>query len=306
MTENTIVLEGVSRWYGPVIGLNEVSICMGAGVTGLLGPNGAGKSTLLRLVTGQIAASLGNVRVFGEPAFQNANVLARVGCCPDIERFQDGWTGYDFVFSMAWLSGLSRADARARTQEALREVDLADVSARKIGGYSKGMRQRIKLAQAIVHDPDVLILDEPLTGMDPVSRRRTADLVRRFADSGRCVVISSHVLHEVEAMTDQVVLMHHGRVLAEGQIHEIRALLKGHPHRVTVLVERPQEVAAALLRRVSVDGLRIHGDELTIDTAAPSSLFAALQDLVLDEGLGIRRMYTRDDSLEAVFDYLIR
>lgn len=303
-----ILLAGVSRWYGQVIGLNDVSLAIGAGVTGLLGPNGAGKSTLIKLVTGQIAPSLGAVQVLGEEAFQNPRMLARIGCVPDLEKFNEEWTGHAFVRAAAYLAGFDSAAASARADELLDEVGLAAAARRPIGSYSKGMRQRAKIAQALVSDPELLVLDEPLTGLDPLGRRQIIDLVRSWGRQGRAVLVSSHVLHEVEGMTDAVVLIHHGRVVAEGRVHEIRALLKGYPHHVTVQVERPRELAARLLADgtgADLAGLRLEARALTVETRDPERLFRTLESLVLDHGLPLERLYLRDDSLEAVFDYLV-
>jgi len=303
--EPIIELELVSRWYGQVIGLNEVSLTVGPGVTGLLGPNGAGKSTLIRLVTGQIAPSLGQVTVFGQPVFRRPEILTRIGCCPDIEKFNDEWTGFAFVRACAYLGGLDPGPADQRAHELLEDVGLRDAENLRIGSYSKGMRQRVKLAQALVNDPEVLILDEPLTGMDPLGRRQIIEQVRAWGRQGRTVLVSSHVLHEVEAMTDNVVLIHHGRVLAEGRVHEIRALLRGYPHHVTVDVPRPRELAARLVNDVDLTGLRFSEQGVTLETTRPDDLFLTLERLVLDDGFEVRKLYTRDDSLEAVFDYLV-
>lgn len=303
--QTPIVLEGVSRWYGQVIGLNDVSLEVGGGVTGLLGPNGAGKSTLIRLVTGQISASIGTVRVLGEPTFQNPNMLARIGCCPDLERFTDEWTGHAFVRAAAWLSGHDAKTATERADELLALVGLSDAGHLLIGSYSKGMRQRVKLAQALVNDPELLVLDEPLTGMDPLGRRHLIDLVRSWGRDGKCVLVSSHVLHEVEAMTDSVVLIHHGRVMAEGRVHEIRSLLKGYPHHVTIEAEQPRELAGRLVADVDLVGLKLDDHSVTVETTELDALFLRLEQLVVDEDVGVRRLFTRDDSLEAVFDYLV-
>ncbi|MBI4881476.1 MAG: ABC transporter ATP-binding protein [Planctomycetes bacterium] len=300
-----IELIGVSRWYGQVIGLNDVTVRVRSGVTGLLGPNGAGKSTLIRLATGQISPSLGAVRVLGELAFQNRNILARLGCCPDIEKFDDERTGRAFLEGAALLCGHGRKQAAARALDLLDLVGLKDAGGRPIGSYSKGMRQRLKLAQALVNDPDVLVLDEPLTGMDPLGRRHVVDLITRWGAEGRCVLVSSHILHEIEAMTDNVILIHHGRVLAEGVVHEIRRLLRGCPHRVTIGVDDPRGLAARLLPAAGVVAFRFGADELTVETTDPSSLFVAVEGVVLDGGLEVRRLFTQDDSLEAVFDYLV-
>lgn len=306
---DAILLEGVSRWYGPVIGLNDVSLRIGPGVTGLLGPNGAGKSTLLNLVTGQIRPSLGRVEVLGESVWRRPRVLARVGYCPDLDRFQDEWTGARFVAAAAYLCGHGAAAARARAAALLDLVGLSAAADLPIGAYSKGMRQRVKLAQALVNDPDVLVLDEPLTGLDPVGRREIVDLVRALGREGRCVVVSSHVLHEVEAMTDQVVLLHHGRVLAEGRVHEIRSLLKGYPHRALVEPARPEDarrLAREIVALEGVVGVRLSDGRLEVETTDLDRLWREVESLVLDRGYDVRRIAPRDESLEAVFDYLVR
>ncbi len=301
-----IEIKNASKWYGPVIALNDVTINVAPGVTGLLGPNGAGKSTLIRLVTGQAEPSLGVVSVFGEKIFGAPRVLARVGCLPDIEVFNDEWSGHVFVKTQAYLSGWSRRESDERATRLLAEVGLEEAMHRPIGSYSKGMRQRVMLAQALLNDPDVLILDEPLTGMDPVARKKTIDLVTRYGKSGRTVLVSSHILHEVEAMTDNVILIHHGRVLAEGKVHEIRSLLKGYPLHVTIEAAEPRRVAQSLLGAAELAGLRFEDQAVTIETRDPEALFRSLERLVLDEQADVRRVVTRDDSLEAVFDYLVK
>ncbi len=301
-----IELKNASKWYGPVIALNDVTLQIGPGVTGLLGPNGAGKSTMIRLITGQAEPSLGQATVLGERIFGSPRTLARVGCLPDLDVFDDESTAHAFVRTQAFVSGWSRAQSSARAAELLGEVGLAEAMHRPIGSYSKGMRQRVKLAQALLNDPDVLILDEPLTGMDPVARKKTIELVARFGRSGRAVVVSSHILHEVEAMTENVVLIHHGRVLAEGKVHEIRSLMKGYPLHVTVEAAEPRRVAEHLIRSAELSGLRFEGQEVTLETRDPEVLFRSLESIVLDENVEVRRVVTRDDSLEAVFDYLVK
>ena len=191
----------LSKWYGQVSGLNDVTIAIPRGVTGLLGPNGAGKSTFMKLVTGQLRPSAGTVRVFDEPLGGNHSQYTRLGFCPEQDAFYENMTGRDWVAALAGLHGMDETAAGAAAAAALSAVDLLDVADRKIGGYSKGMRQRVKLAQAVVHDPELLVLDEPLSGMDPLMRRRTIRLVRQWANAGKSVIVSSHVLHEIEAMT---------------------------------------------------------------------------------------------------------
>jgi len=298
-------LTGVSKWYGQVIGLNDVTLDIGPGVTGLLGPNGAGKTTLIRLVTGQAAPNLGTVEVLGETAFNNPRALARLGCCPDVEVVDDELSGFEFLRCLAYLHSMSAAAARARAEHLLDFVGLADAAGRPLGSYSKGMRQRAKLAQALLNDPDVLVLDEPLNGMDPVARRETTDLVRKLGDDGRCVLVSSHILHEVEAMTDVVILIHHGKVLAEGKVHEIRSLLKGYPHHISVEVDRPDEFARRLVPSDHLVAIRFAGDQVTVETTDPEQLLRSVEAMVLDDGMEVRRLRSRDDSLEAVFDYLV-
>src|SRR5436190_5710609 len=206
-----IEFDGVSKWYGNVIGLNKLTLHIPAGVTGLLGPNGAGKSTLLQLATGQLRPSQGTVRVLGQHVWSNAALNRSIGLCPEQDAFYEWMTGWDFVFTCARLSGLPRAAARAAAERTIDSVGMTRHQGRAIRGYSKGMRQRIKLAQTLVHDPQVLFLDEPLTGTDPLARRDLTDLILRLGQQGKSVLVSSHVLHEVQAMTSHIILLNHGR-----------------------------------------------------------------------------------------------
>jgi len=210
----TIATEHLSKWYGQVSGLNDVTVTVPPGITGLLGPNGAGKSTFMKLVTGQLKPSKGQVRVLGEPIWGNPGLYFRIGFCPEQDAFYERMTGLDWVTALVRLNGLSADEATAAARRALEAVDLMDAANKKIGAYSKGMRQRVKLAQAIVHDPELLILDEPLTGMDPLMRRRTIRLIKDWARAGKSVLVSSHVLHEIEAMTSNILLINNGRILA--------------------------------------------------------------------------------------------
>ena len=209
-----LALKDVAKWYGPVIGLVDVSVEIEQGVTGLLGPNGAGKSTFLKLVAGQLRPSTGEVRVLGHDPFRTPAVFRKVGFSPEPDAFYEDMTGLGFVRFLTRLRGFSPSEAGRRAEEAVEQVGLTEAAHKRIGAYSKGMRQRIKLAQALAHDPEILILDDPLTGLDPVARRRIVELVRELGEQGRTILISSHVLHEVEAMTPRIVLLHQGRVLA--------------------------------------------------------------------------------------------
>jgi ABC-2 type transport system ATP-binding protein len=295
----------VSRWYGPVIALNDVTVTVAPGVTGLLGPNGAGKSTLLRLAAGQLAPSQGEVRLLGRPAWGSPEVFHRVGVLSEVDAFWEGLTGLQFVTALLRLTGFEETECRRRAQAALETVDLLDAKDRRIGGYSKGMRQRVKLAQALAHDPEVLLLDEPVSGMDPVNRRRVIDLVKRFGREGKTVVISSHILHEVEAMTRRVLLIHNGRILAEGDVREIRDLMDEHPHTVALRARDPRRLASAVVGTPSVLSLSFgsEGEWLTVQTSRPDEFYSALQEVAVDAG--VTEMYSPDEDLESVFRYLV-
>ncbi|HEY7412370.1 MAG TPA: ABC transporter ATP-binding protein [Vicinamibacteria bacterium] len=294
-----------SRWYGQVIALNDVTVRLGPGVTGLLGPNGAGKSTFLKLAAGQLRPSQGEVRLLGEPAWGTPALFHRVGLCPEPDAFWEGLTGLDFLLTLLRLTGFDEAECRTRAEDALRLVALVEARDRKVGGYSKGMRQRLKMAQALAHDPEVLLLDEPLTGMDPVNRRRMVDLVKQLGRQGRTVLVSSHILHEVEAMTRTVLLIHQGRILAEGDVREIRDLLDEHPHTVALRAREPRRLAAALVGAGHVLSLSFgaEGEWLTVQTAKPDELYQALMQAALDTG--VSEMYSPDEDLESVFRYLV-
>jgi ABC-2 type transport system ATP-binding protein len=301
----SLELVRASRWYGPVIALNDVTVTIGPGVTGLLGPNGAGKSTFLKLAAGQLAPSQGEVRLLGSPAWGSPEVFHRAGLCPEADAFWENLTGLEFLVALLRLTGFDEAECRRRAEAALEQVDLVAARDRKIGGYSKGMRQRVKLAQALAHDPEVLLLDEPLTGMDPVNRRRLIDLVKRLGRSGRTVLVSSHILHEVEAMTRRVLLIHNGRILAEGDVREIRDLMDQHPHTVSIRARAPRVVARAVVGQSHVLSLSFgaEGSWLTVQTARPDEFYGALLDVA--EEAGLEEMFAPDEDLGSVFHYLV-
>ncbi len=302
-----IEFDGVSKWYGNVIGLNKLTLRIPAGVTGLLGPNGAGKSTLLQLATGQLRPSQGTVRVLGRPVWDNPALNRHIGLCPEQDAFYEWMTGLDFVRTNARLSGLSRRAARAAAELAMARVGMTENMNRAIRGYSKGMRQRTKLAQSLVHEPRVLFLDEPLTGTDPVARRDMIDVIRGLAAAGATVLVSSHVLHEVQALTPQIVLLHRGRLVAEGHVREIRDLIDRHPHRIVLVCERYRELAARLAGCTDVDGIKFLDREsgLMVETRQPDVFYSRLPALAREDGLMLREVYSEDDNLEAVFKYLV-
>ena len=303
-----VEVSNLSKWYGQVIGVNNLNFTLGPGVTGFLGPNGAGKTTLLRLLTGQLQASQGSLTVGGEPVWNNHRVQRRVGYCPEADAFWGFLTGWDFVFSLMRMHGFQPAEASDRARRAIDVMGIAEAERKRIGGYSKGMRQRIKLAQAIGHDPQVLFLDEPLNGMDPLGRRATIDLIKRLGSEGKTVVVSSHILHEVEAMTDTIVLINHGRLLAEGNIYEIRRLIDTHPLQVTIRCDNVNVLTARLLEFDDVLSVQFDRErnQLTVETNRPDDFHLRLPELALENGVTIHSLWSPDENLEAVFDYLVR
>ncbi len=304
-----VATEHLSKWYGQVIGLNDVTVTIGPGVTGLLGPNGAGKSTLLKLITGQIKPSKGSVRILGEPLWGNPAIYLRMGLCPEQDAFHDRMTGHEWVTALLRLHGFGGREAADAAFAALTEVDLAEAANKRIGAYSKGMRQRVKLAQAIAHAPELLVLDEPLSGMDPLARRKTIRMLRNWAVAGRNVIVSSHVLHEVEALTSDILLMHHGRVLAEGNVHQIRELIDERPHTVCMRTRQPRALARHLVEDPDVLSMRFDGDAVFVETGKPDGLYARLTTMGAeshDAAPDIYEITSPDDNLQAVFDYLVK
>jgi ABC-2 type transport system ATP-binding protein len=303
-----IELQDVSRWYGQVIGVNDVTVSLPAGVIGLLGPNGAGKSTLLKLVTGQIRPSAGHVRVLGEPIWNNPSLMERIGFCPEQDAFYDHLTGRQFLQSLLGLNGYSRGRCRELAAAALETVGMEEAADRKIAGYSKGMRQRVKVAQALAHDPELIILDEPLNGMDPLGRRHTVRLIREWGEAGRTVVVSSHILHEVESMTQHILLVNQGRIVADGDIGEVRELIDDHPHRILIGCDHPRRLAGRLMDFEDVISVSFSSEEggVEVATRRPDAFYTRLPDLAEENELRIHRIDSQDDNLQAVFDYLVR
>ena len=302
-----VVADHVSKWYGQVIGLNDVSITVPPGVTGLLGPNGAGKSTFMKLVTGQLRPSKGTLTVLGESIWENPDIYFRIGFCPEQDAFYDRMTGLEWVTALLRLNGGTESEAAEQARRALETVDLSDAANKKIGAYSKGMRQRIKLAQALAHEPQLLILDEPLSGMDPIARRRTIKLIREWGRSGRSVIVSSHILHEIESMTSNILLINQGRILAEGDVHQIRELIDEHPHTVHIKAEQPRALAREFLGSNDVLSLRFEDDAVIVQTGRPDAFYAQLTALAASNELGaVHEVTSPDDNLQAVFQYLVK
>ncbi len=307
MSAAVIATDHVSKWYGQVIGLNDVSVSVPTGITGLLGPNGAGKSTLMKLVTGQLKPSKGSVQVLGEPIWQNPRLFFRIGFCPEQDAFYERMTGLEWLTALVRLNGYDDRAADAAARRALGIVELVDAADKKIGAYSKGMRQRVKLAQAIVHDPQLLILDEPLAGMDPLARRKTIRLIKEWGRQGKSLVVSSHILHEIEAMTSNILLINNGRILAEGDVHQIRGLIDEHPHTVFIRAADPRGIARQLLTRDDVLSLRFEEGAVVIETGRPDDFYGRLTEIAASGEFGeITEVTSPDDNLQAVFQYLVK
>lgn len=302
-----VAFHEVSKWYGNVIGLNKLSIDIHSGVTGLLGPNGAGKSTFLQLATGQIRPSQGQVRVLGQGVWNNPGLNRFIGLCPEQDAFYEWMSGWDFVHTCARLGGLGARAAREAALRTLESVGMTQHMHRAIRGYSKGMRQRTKMAQALVHEPQVLFLDEPMTGTDPVARHDLMDIVQRLGSEGKSIIVSSHVLHEVQSLTSNIVLLNRGRLVAAGQIRQIRDLIDKHPHRIVLVCDNSRRLAARLVGWEDVESIHMQGEKsLLVETHAPDAFYARLPGLSLEDGTAIREVYSDDDNLEAVFKYLVK
>ena len=307
MSAPIVSADHVSKWYGQVIGLNDVSVSVPPGITGLLGPNGAGKSTFMKLITGQLKPSKGSVKVLGEPIWRNPHLYFQIGFCPEQDAFYERMTGMEWVTALVRLNGLSEKDASDAATRALTAVDLMDAANKKIGAYSKGMRQRVKLAQSIVHDPQLLILDEPLSGMDPIGRRKTIRLIREWARAGKSVIVSSHILHEIESMTATILLINNGRILAEGDVHQIRDLIDEHPHTVYVRADNPRILAREFLDRADVRSMKFEDGAVIVETGKPDAFYARLTELAASGEYGsIDEVTSPDDNLQAVFQYLVK
>jgi len=292
----------LNKWYGRVIALNDVSLSIRPGITGLLGPNGAGKTTFMRILIGLMRESSGTIRVLGERPWNNPRLSVRLGYCPEHDGFYEGMTGTQFVESLARIRGVR--DVAAAAKRAIDWVRLSEAAGRKIVTYSRGMRQRIKIAQAVVHRPEVLILDEPLTGSDPLVRQELIGLIKVFAQEGGSVIVSSHVLHEIEQLTRHIALIHRGRLVAEGDVREIRDLIDRHPHTVELKAERPRELAAALAREAEVVEIRLEDGTVWVRTPKPDEFYAKLPGIALGANAGVKEIRSPDDTLEAVFRYL--
>jgi ABC-2 type transport system ATP-binding protein len=307
-SEQQIVFENVSKFYGEILGVNRVTLEIPAGITSLVGPNGAGKTTLMNLMTGLLRPTRGRVTVLGIPTDQPDRLFAKVGYCSQFDSFPRGLTGREFIRSFLMVSGFPRKQADDLTEAALDRVELMPAADRKIGAYSKGMRQRVRLAQSIAHQPAVLILDEPLNGLDPMVRAETIALFKQLADEGLHLIISSHILHEVDMMSDRVVLLNNGYVVAEGAVHGVRDEMDvEHPMQILIRCDQPSALAARLFQNDELVEARVHDDRhgLFVKTRNPDRFYLMLNEVVANEQLNIESIAPVDDDLSAVYEYLI-
>jgi ABC-2 type transport system ATP-binding protein len=305
--EPGITFDNVSRFYGDVLGVNRVNLSIPPGVTSLVGPNGSGKTTLMNLMTGLIRPTRGEVCVLGIPPDRPEALFRKVGYCTQFDAFPKGLTGYQFLYSFLRIHGKGHAEANLLALEALAQVGMIEAANRKVTAYSKGMRQRIKLAQAICHRPSVLVLDEPLNGLDPMARAETIALFRQWAEQGLHVIVSSHILHEVDRISDQVILLSHGYVVAEGQIRGVRNEVKEHPIQILVRSNRPGLLASRIFEHDHVVEAKIQEDGrgLLIRTRDADSFYLLLNRIVLETGLEVESVAPADEDVHSVYAYLI-
>jgi len=307
MSAAVIRAESLSKWYGNVLGLSDVSLEIDSGITGLLGPNGAGKSTFMKLVTGQMKPNIGRVTVRGRRTWNEPSLYRSIGFCPEPDAFYEDVTGWQFLTGLLRFHGYGPAERAERAGRALEVVDLFKDKDRLIRGYSRGMRQRVKFAQAIAHDPEIVILDEPLSGLDPLSKRKLIKLIKSFRSEGRTVLVSSHVLPEIEALTTRIVLIHQGKILAQGDIPYVRELIEAHPHVISVRSSDPRRLASRFVADPAVQKMTFDPDgrTLVVESRQRDRFFDLLTKAALEAGVAIDEITSPDDNLQAVFDYLV-
>ncbi len=305
--DEAIVFDNVSKFYGEVLGVNRVSLSIPSGITGLVGPNGSGKTTLMNLMTGLLRPTEGEVQVLGMPTTRPDLLFSRVGYCTQYDSFPRGMRGYQFIYSYLRIHGYTHADADALTWEAFERVSLTDAARRRVAGYSKGMRQRVRLAQAICHTPQVMVLDEPLNGLDAMARAEMIGLFQELAEAGHHIIISSHILHEVDMISDQVVLLTAGYVVAEGDIHGVRTEMEAHPIQVLIRCDKPSLVASKLFDEgVLVEAsLSEERGGLLVRTREAERFYLLLNQVVLDHDVKIETVSVADADVRAVYQYLI-
>ena len=307
MSDKLITFANVSRFYGEVLGVNKVSLTIPPGVTSLVGPNGSGKTTLMNLMTGLIRPSQGEIDVLGISTEDPTHLCRAVGYCAQFDTYPKGLTGYQFVYSYLRVFGWTHEECDQRAMAALETVGLVEARNRPVAAYSKGMRQRAKLAQSTAHDPQVIILDEPLNGLDPLARAEAIALFEKWGKAGRHVIVSSHILHEVDRISDQVILLSQGYVVAEGQIQSVRGEVKDQPMQILVRCDRPSQLAARLFLGDHMSEAKLHtdGHGLLLRTRDADGFYLLLNKIVLETGLVIESVAPADDDVNSVYQYLI-
>jgi len=303
-----IVFHDVSKFYGEVLGINRVSLEIGPGITSLVGPNGSGKTTLMNLITGLIRPTQGHISVFGMAPHGSPEFLRHIGYCSQYDSFPSGATGYSFICDLLRVHGLSRAQASALTAEALERVGLTASAQRKVAGYSKGMRQRIRFAQAIAHKPAVLVLDEPLNGLDPMARAEAIALFEALGRQGMHVIISSHILEEVDQISNTIVMMSSGYVVAQGKIGQVRSELLNQPLQILVRCSRPSMLASHVFAQDHVVEAKLNSDGagVLVRTRNPEQFYLLLNRLVADGVIDLEAVAPADEYMNSIYQYLIR
>jgi ABC-2 type transport system ATP-binding protein len=299
-----VVASNCSKWYGHVLGVSDVSWKLTGGIVGLLGPNGAGKSTLIKMMGGLLRPSRGSLTVFGASPFRDVAVRRRIGYAPEHENTWDELTALELVSAMARLAGVPANRAAAAAKDALAQMGMTDAMHRRVHGFSKGMRQRTKLATAIAHDPDFLLFDEPLTGVDPIARVDIVERIKQLGAAGKTIVVSSHVLYEIESLTSDIVVIYRGQVLAEGNVYEIRRLIDRHPHRIRIECNQPRAIAAALAGEDHIARLSFERGALVIETRDPDRCYDQIAGAVVASDITVGVLSSPDNNLGAVFEYL--
>lgn len=300
-----VMFDRVSKSYGRITALTSVSLGISGGVTGILGMNGAGKSTFFKLMMGKIRPSSGTIRLFGEDPWKNTAPYSRIGFVPEHEKLHDWMTAFDFVTTFARLHGLTRSEAEKEATRVLKFVSLEDVMHKQIGQFSKGMRQRVKIAHALVNDPELIVLDEPLQGCDPLARTTIMNVIKELGAMGRTVLVSSHILGEIERITEQIVILHRGRILALGNSHAIREMLDQHPHKIVLQCQNPREIAKHIIDVGQVTGMAfVDSDKLILETNHLGDVHAKLPKLIVDSGFTVTGIDNPDDDLQSILKYL--
>ena len=302
-----IVFDDVSKFYGEVLGVNRINLQIAPGITSLVGPNGSGKTTLMNLMTGLLRPSSGRINVLGVSPNEPEELFRKLGYCSQFDSFPRGATAREFIEFYLRVYGYTNRQASELTESALARVSMTEVADRKVSAFSKGMRQRVRLAQSIAHNPSVLVLDEPLNGLDPMARAEIIRLFRQLADAGMYLIISSHILHEVDMMSDSVILLHNGYVVAEGEVHGVRDEIDEHPIQILIRSDRPQLLAAKLFEHEHTVEARVNDDRkgLFVKTRRPDDFYLLLNKVITEYGLQVESVAPVDDDLNAVYQYLI-